>query len=327
MTLTALHRSTGGVLAAALGAALTVSTWGAAPAGAREAVDVRPTHLARSTSTAPHVEGNLFVQGTLRTRVGAGPARYVGLSRDGHVLISGHRVVRVTATGSRHVIARRVGSAFLAPDGETLWTQRWGRRVLVQQHDALTGWDGRKLRVSPRTTLLGGWSTRVVLTDGRRTSVVRWRGDGRTPGRPRTLLRRHVHAVDLAHDRMAYFTRDPYEGGCSVVATVRAPHRRLWRSCTHRVESFSPGGTRMTTVDILSDGIGPNAVTLRTRRGAKLADYTVGRRGWVGQQVWAGPSDSPLTLDVHGPRWSTVAECDDAGCTRIARLTRTEPEA
>ncbi len=325
MTTPILHRRPRRHLRAgalALACLLAPATLLAGPAAAAPApTDVRPGQLERSETDAVHVVGNVLVQGDVRTRVGKHPAHHVGQSLNGHVLISGRKVVRITADGTRHVIAKGVTWAELASDGETLWTERYTPRgTWLQQHDALTGWDGERVRVPASAMVLGGTNTKVLVVTGKRTRWLTW-----LTGRWSPVISKRSHRADVANNRLAYFTRDPYRGGCTVVAKLSNPSRKLWRSCSERVDAFSPGGKRMTTVALLADGLGPNRVGLRSRRGKALASYRVGKRGYIGQAVWGGPNDSTLTLQVNGPRWSTVAECAKRSCTRVAGLTRSEP--
>ena len=54
----------------------------------------------------------------------------------------------------------------------------------------------------------------------------------------------------------------------------RKPRVKIWKSCSDRVAGFSPDGTQMMTFHILTDGLGPGEIRLRTIGGTKLATYT-----------------------------------------------------
>ncbi len=123
------------------------------------------------------------------------------------------------------------------------------------------------------------------------------------------------YEADLSSDRLASFTKDPYLGGCSVVTTLSDPGDQLWRSCGRRVETFSPGGTRMATIHILSDGIGPSEVWLRKSGGKLLAHYT---SEWFGLLWWE--SDASLLLDTNGKTKSATVRCLVADCERASDL-------
>ena len=83
------------------------------------------------------------------------------------------------------------------------------------------------------------------------------------------VVRDSGYAGDLSGDVLATYTKDPYQGGCTVVRTL-STGAQLWKSCKERVEGFNADGSRMTTVDILSDGIGPGYVAVRGTHRAQV---------------------------------------------------------
>ena len=74
--------------------------------------------------------------------------------------------------------------------------------------------------------------------------------------RTQRISDRAGYRADIAHDLLATFTKDPYLGGCSVLSRLSDPGTTLWRSCDQAIAGFSPSGTRVTTVYLLSDGLG-----------------------------------------------------------------------
>ena len=128
------------------------------------------------------------------------------------------------------------------------------------------------------------------------------------------ISRKPVYRVDLGTDRLAFFTGDPYDGGCSVVTTLARPRTRLWRSCHEAVRAFSTDGARLVTTDKLADGIGPGRVWERTVRGRLLASYTVAQ--FIGTIAWESPVD--LLLDVHGRHQVTTVRCSAGDCERAS---------
>jgi hypothetical protein len=126
------------------------------------------------------------------------------------------------------------------------------------------------------------------------------------------------HAADIGADRVAAYTRDPYRNGCTVVTSLSEPGERLWRSCDERVATFSPDGRRLTTISLLSDGLGPTEVWLRRAGGRLLAHYTT--PGWFGAQRWE--TDTALLLDTVGARKQAVVRCDVTDCERASGLRR-----
>ena len=93
----------------------------------------------------------------------------------------------------------------------------------------------------------------------------------------------------------------------------------LWKSCTERVESFAPGGRRMVTVHILSDGIGPSAASVRTVGGRLLGRYSV--QGWFGALTFESPK--ALLLEVNGKRRRRPPCVREAASGRDSRRSAT----
>ena len=91
----------------------------------------------------------------------------------------------------------------------------------------------------------------------------------------------------------------------------------LWKSCTERVESFAPGGRRMVTVHILSDGIGPNAASVRTVDG-RLSAATRSRAGSV-RSLRVAEGAAP---EANGKRQATTVGASGSDCERAGHLCR-----
>jgi hypothetical protein len=129
------------------------------------------------------------------------------------------------------------------------------------------------------------------------------------------VVLRTGYAADISANRLATYTRDPYEGGCSVVSRLSAPRVALWRSCRERVDAFSPRGGRMATIDILSDGIGPREVLVRRAGGRLLGHYSA---RWFGAVAFE--SERALLLDANGARKSATVRCVASRCVRSSAL-------
>ena len=70
------------------------------------------------------------------------------------------------------------------------------------------------------------------------------------------VARNAGYAADLSADLFAAYTGRSYRNGCTVVRKV-STGQQVWKSCKERVAEFNADGTRMATIDLLSDGIGP----------------------------------------------------------------------
>jgi hypothetical protein len=75
----------------------------------------------------------------------------------------------------------------------------------------------------------------------------------------------------------------------------------------------------MATIDLLSDGIGPNLVTVRSGSGTRLARFDV--NGWFGEIGFENATS--LLLETNGRRKAATVRCTDAGCERASDLSRT----
>jgi len=137
--------------------------------------------------------------------------------------------------------------------------------------------------------------------------------------RARVLVRQPGYFGDLSADVVASFTNDPYQGGCSVVRRV-STGERLWKSCKERVTAVNPKGTRIATIDLLSDGLGPTRVWARKATGKLKGVYDI-RRGWFGEIGFE--SNRALLLEAHGARKSATVRCTGAKCERASDLEDT----
>lgn len=297
----------------------------AAPAGAAApTVELRPGSLDRGDDVAgPHVEGRTLVDGTLRisfrwpnvTLLGtSGTAYVVNVSRtDG----THQQTLRVHRDDSFTVLARGLDSSevLLSGDGDHLVTtpDAGSSRTTVRVLDART-------RAVVDTREFPGYVS-VLDADEGRAILGSW-GPNRTlwwnfvTDDTLRINNRAGSAASITANRVASYTRDPYNGGCSVVTDLRRPIGVLWRSCDQRVEAFTENGRRIATVHILSDGLGPTEVTVRrTHHGAALARYTA---EWFGALRWE--TNTALLLDTNGRAKAATVRCVGAACERASDL-------
>ncbi|MGZ4454551.1 MAG: hypothetical protein ACXVWV_01055 [Nocardioides sp.] len=318
-------------LAAAALVVCTVASPSSVAESAAPATHLRPAALPRGADMAiPHVvhgaSRDRLVDGDLRIEIPGHNARLLGTSGTAYVVaatrIGKERVLRIERDSSRRKLMTSPStySVVLSSDGSYLVAAydlgRDGTRIV--RRDARTG-DRLGNRVfADHRGILDADRTRVLLGgfDGRATTL--WHlGSGRVE----TLTRRIAYRADLAVDRLATFTKDPYLGGCTVVSTVSPPQTVLWRSCVERVEVFSPTGSRIVTVHKLTDGLGPAEVHVRTVRGHETARYTTA--GWFGLFRWEDARH--LLLDTAGKRQAATIRCDVttgalADCDRATAL-------
>lgn len=309
------------LVASTLAAAVLLGT--AAPAIAVPETELRPASLERGEDVAiPHLEDKTVVDGDVRIEVRAGAVSLLGKSGDDYVVGAANsswsgrfRVLRFTPEGERTVLFRDVPiyELELSDDGAQVAATQYrdpGTRVRVfsaldgtQQASRKFAGSVYSLDLDGQRMLLGGWGPDRTFW---------WDTVADTTDR---VLGRAGYAADISADRLASMTKDPYLGGCSIVSTLAAPRERLWKSCDRRVDTFAPGGTRMATIHILSDGIGPSDVWLRKAGGKLLAHYTA---HWFGMLSWE--SDEALLLDTNGRKKSATVRCLVADCERASDL-------
>ncbi|KRF36380.1 hypothetical protein [Nocardioides sp. Soil805] len=292
----------------------------AAPAGAAvPTTDLDPADLSRGPDIAiPHLDGTTFVDGDRRVAIDA--ERVTLLGRSGRAFILGtsgedglgpHRVVRLRPDDSvTPLLKASPWSITVSEDGRRLVRLRNGNRRSspVSVHSARSGRLVAKRGFPDYPNILGMDGRRVLMSTWERGTFWWDLRTGRTP-----LVTTRVGGVaDVGHDLLSTYTADPYLDGCTVLSRLSRPGRTLWTSCHERVESVNPDGTGIATVHILSDGVGPGRVSVRTVRGTLLARYDAGQ--WFGAIGWED-ADTVL-LDTNGTQYATVrcrlTECENA---------------
>ncbi|GAB3197231.1 hypothetical protein GCM10027062_08510 [Nocardioides hungaricus] len=282
-------------------------------------IEIKPTQLPRGeNSRVPWLVGDrVIVDGDTRIEL-ADPGYLLGRSGTAYLVVSTGRLLRVRADGTTRRIARLsvADGPVLSGDGDRVVVNRTVRRhSRIRVLDARTG---RQIvsRDFPRYTgVLDVDGGRAVLFSMAPARTLWWNFVADTT---RPILRRGAGAADIGADRLSTFTGDPYQGGCTVVSSLRRPRQVLWRSCEDRPIAFSPNGRRMVTTDILSDGLGPGEVTARTTKGGKrLAAY---RTYWFGAIAWE--TDRALLMDANTRRRAATVRCVVAECERASAVRR-----
>lgn len=297
----------------------------AAPAQAAPSVEIRPAALSRGPDIAgPHLEGNrTIVDGGLRIRLEEPVLALFGRSGPAYVAVVGTgqgedaRVARVRRNGSIKTIAPGFpGDLTLSADGSEIAFTRGNtpRRAKILVKSARGGPIVSRRAFGGYVSVLDVTGSRVLLSSHGPDRTLTW---DHASDEVSLVIRRAAYAADTTADRFAYFTADPYFGGCSVVAALSAPRQRLLTSCDERVEAFNPNGNRMATVDLLSDGIGPNKVWVRTTSGRLLASYTT---DYFGSISWE--SNVRLLLETYRSGNTTTARCVKSRCEAAEKVRR-----
>jgi len=326
--------------ATSTGVALGAARADALPAEAARAdvVQERPTRLdpARlergADASVPYRTGldrRDIVEDGVTTRVRADWFELLGTRPDGRYVVLAVRgedhSVRTIAPGGRssRVLLDDVrgATALLGTDGTTVVTERFRsrprRHTVLRAYDAATGELLGQRRRPGYTTVLDASSSTVVHA-GENGPVVSW---DLATDEDTKVTRRYGYRADLVTDRLAVFTKDPYQGGCTVVSTLSDPSSELWRSCKERVVDLSPDGSHVLTVFALSDGLGPSEARVRTVEGDQVGRYRVD--GYLGQLLFED-GDTAL-LEVATKDSSGLVRCDGADCELASDLGKGSP--
>jgi len=296
----------------------------AAPA-APDPIVLRPAQLERGADVSvPHVEGRTIVDGDRRIKVPGAHVALLGWTDRAYIVVSStkgygrHTTLRVRHDGTRKAILKgRVGpwSLTLSDNGEYLIVVDDGR---APKATGVTVRSARNGALVARRSFKG--SASVLDMHQGRVVLGAW-GPNRTwwwnvrNDHTKRINRRVGYAADISGNRLATYSKDPYNGGCTILTNLTG--RRIWRSCDERVSAFSPQGRRMATVHILSDGLGPTQVWARRGDGQLEASYTA---RWFGDIYWE--SETALLLETHGRRQVTTARCVATACERAERVRR-----
>lgn len=318
-------------LLAAAAATLALVAGATAPAlAAVPDVHLQPGQLTRGAdATVPHVEGNAVVDGSFTARFkNAGGVRLLGTSGGDYVVATWSdtttttpRVVRVTPTGDRTTILSGlpVWEMTMSHDGAQIVYPKVKYRAKETRTKVYSATDGSLL--VQRTFDGLAWTLDAdagtfVMSASQPQRTFTWNTG---TDRVTRLTGRAAYAASIAADRLAWMSKDPYRGGCSIVSRLSDTTARVWKSCDQAVWEFSPDGSRMATVYILSDGLGPGQVQLRKGGGRIVAKY---HTYYFGEVLWETDT-TPLML-THGKRKTAWVRCDVGTCERASGLTRTQ---
>ena len=309
-----------------LGAVAASSLLVVAPAQAAPSVEIRPETLTRGPDVVgPHLEGNrTIVDDGLQIRLKEPVLALLGASGPAYVAVvgtgqgEGARVARVRRNGSvRTIAAGFPGSLTLSADGSEIVFSRGNtaQRTKILVKSARGGPILARHAFPGSVSVLHVADSRAILGTFGPDRTLTW---DYASDQVSLVARKAAYVADAAADRFAYFTADPYFGGCSAVAALSAPRQRLLTSCEERVETFNPnGGNRMATVDLLADGLGPNKVWVRETSGRLLASYTA---DYFGSASWE--SNIRLLLETYRSGKTTTARCVKSRCEAAEKVRR-----
>jgi hypothetical protein len=284
-----------------------------------------PSRLEQGPPTSLlHTEEELIVDGDIRVSARGVPNMWIlGKVGDDYLVNAArpdfrrYRVVLVRPDGSRRVLQTfgQRTTAVPSADGRHLalvTIERPNTRVRVVR--TRTGALVRERVFASYGVEVADYGPRRMVLTGLRGRTYWWNPH---KGRLRLIVPRPASA-DIAADRLVVIVPHPridYEV-CIETARLSHPSVRLWRSCRNRPIAFSPDGSRMATVDIRSDGIGPSLVQVRRQNGKLLRTYRP--PSFFGFVEWE--TDRRLLLQPIGPRYAAAVRCGPEKCRRVSKL-------
>ena len=310
----------------ALAAPLLIS--GAASAQAPSPLEIKPGKLARGADiSVPHLDGTTIVDGAIRIKLDVKRVLLYGKWNNAYIAALGNaqwgnvRLARVAKNGAVKVLREGIDPFNAVLDAEA-------DQVAYSFGDAtqvptLEVYDlGLKDEVAVR-----GFSSLPTLLEFDEGLAVASFADVKVRTFTWDTVADHVVFVNKkqgnyaskAHDLLGYFSADPFDGGCQVLARLSDPTDRLWTNCDERIEAVSTDGKRVATVALLSDGLGPTDIGLRSVKGKLLAHYTI--NGWFGEVSFETPK--ALLMRANGKTQSAVVRCVVTVCDRATDLEPT----
>lgn len=285
-----------------------------------------PGELVRGADTPLlHTENKAVVDGRTRVPVTGIPHFWMlGRVGRGYLLqtadksFENYAVVRVHRDGTRRVLARFDSrtTATASADGSHFALVTLGRRatrirVVATRSGGLVG----QRRFGSSGVQISAYGLHRMVITGLRNRTYWW-----NPGANRlTLLVARPAVADIGANRLVVNTADPKDpfGACQRTVELSRPSVVLWRSCQDRPLAFSPDGTRMVTIFIGTDGIGPSAVQIRRQGGRVLR--TLRAPMFFGFVEWE--SNHRLLLQPVGRKYVAAVRCRSRGeCVRASRL-------
>lgn len=308
----------------ALTLAVCAGTLGAPAPAAPASQEIKPAALARGAdSTIPYFDGATIVADGERipTRL-RGHRTVLGTEDDGGFLVSAQRsrrttIARISPDGAAEVVVRfaRPAEVVASPDlSRVVLTTTRRARTTVAMVPTQEGGEIRQRNFPGYVQTVAAGPARVLVSQGQTARTGTWWWNP-TTNRVRKISDWTAYRADLASDRLALMEGDPYQDACQRVVRLSAPKRTVWRSCTDRVDAFSPTGF-MATVHILSDGLGPAHVALRRPGGRVAARFHT--RGWFGDMAFEGPR--ALMVHTVGRAKAAWVRCLPSGCERASEL-------
>ena len=300
----------------------------AANAGSSATIEIKPGTIPRGPDiVGPHLVGTTIVDGDVSVKVKTSQLHLYGkwhsyyIAAMGTSSIGTSRLVRISPSGAVKVLRHDVDPAATILDAEAdQVAYSYGdatQRPTIGIYDF-----GQKTEVIARAFAslpnLLEFDEGLVVTSFWSFKIKTLTWDTVTDEVVKVNAKMSNYA-SKAHDLLGYYSKDPFFGGCQVLAHLSDPGDVLWTNCDERIEAVSPDGKRVATIALLSDGVGPRDVVLRRIGGTQLAHYAI--NGWFGRIWWETPTK--LLMESNGKTQTATVRCKVATCDRATDLSPT----
>jgi hypothetical protein len=300
-----------------------------APAGAAPAeVGIKPGTIKRGPDiVGAHLQGTTIVDGDVSIALKAKRAMLYGKWNKYYVVATGDRewgnvkLLRVAPSGATKLIREFVDpfNTVLDPDGGQVAYSMGDatQKPVIEVYDLLQKQEVAINAFGSLPNLLDFDEGMVVASFfSFRVKTITWDTVGDVTVK---VSRKTSNFASVVHNLIGFYSKDPFNGGCQVLAHLDDITNVLWTNCDERIDAVSPDGKRVATIPLLSDGIGPADVVVRRIGGRALAHYTIS--GWFGRVWWEDPTN--LLMEANGKTHSAVVRCEVATCNRATALEPT----
>ena len=309
--------------------ALAAPLLAAAPSNAAPPdVAIKPGAIPRGPDIAgTHLEGKTIVDGDVRVTLKAPRVLLYGKSDDVYIAATGDKqwgnvkLWQVSASGATKKLASFIDpfNTLLDADGAQV-AYSYGdstSKPTIAVYDLTLKDEVSVNAFASLPTLLDFDEGSVVASfSDFKIKTIRWDTVSDETVRLNTKF---SNFASQAHDLLGFYSKDPFDGGCQVLAHLNDLTDVLWTNCDERIEAISPDGKRVATIALLSDGIGPADVMVRKIGGAPVVHYSI--NGWFGRIWWE--TGTKLLMESNGNTLSATVRCKVAVCNRATDLVPT----
>jgi hypothetical protein len=188
--------------------------------------------------------------------------------------------------------------------------------TVLSYADASTGEVLNTTTVQARREVDGFVGEEVVVSDYEDGAFL-WRGTTDTISPWQDTRAAYKTAPPMGLVSIGRPPTDPNDAACGAVIESANPGENLWQSCELKIDKFSPTGAYGSATHPMTDGLGPNQITLlESRTGAARTTIETPDSGHLSEIVWESAASVLVEAYVDG-RWAIV-RCTVSGECELA---------